>query len=461
MPQRAGRNGAGFAGSSRSNNDNDSNGGGGLSARLRALDRHTSVSREFQVRTSSGALFSVLTILSIAYLLRSEYAYNFQTTVVDHVHVNATSPAGLEVEFDITFPRISCALLSVDANDPTGQVQSLHLDRRHHVWKHRLDKSGRMIGRRSRFELGGTMQSEEHVRAAAERTGLKIIEGEELEAKKAMERMDKELEGQQGQDGDSSSSDDPEEEECGDCYGAGDEGECCPTCDDVKRAYQRKGWHVDIKGIKQCQFVKTSKQEAGEGCNVHGSIALSTGGGNLHIAPGHDLEKFGDRNREDMFTSLIDLMTESFETFDVSHTINMLRFGPEFPGAVNQLDGQDRPMVDPYAMHQYYVQVVPTEFRFINGTSIRSNQYSVTEHTRHVSPGSNRGLPGVFFFYEVSALHVELEEYREGWIRFLTSVCAIVGGVFTVGGMIDRFVYSKSFAGGGASGVGGPSGVLG
>ena len=60
-----------------------------------------------------------------------------------------------------------------------------------------------------------------------------------------------------------------------------------------------------------------SKSEEGEGCNIHGKVALSTGGGNLHIAPGHELEKFGER--QDMFTSLLDLMTESFETFDVSH----------------------------------------------------------------------------------------------------------------------------------------------
>lgn len=146
----------------------------------------------------------------------------------------------------------------------------------------------------------------------------------------------------------------------------------------------------------------------GEGCNVHGRVALSTGGGNLHIAPGHELEKFGER--QDMFTSLLDLMTESFETFDVSHQVNVLRFGPDFPGAVHQLDGQDRPIADPYAMHQYYLQVVPTEYRKLDGTIIRSNQYSVTEHTRHVAPGSNRGLPGVLFFYEVSALHVQLED---------------------------------------------------
>ena len=309
------------------------------------------------------------------------------------------------MEFDITFPKIPCALLSIDASDPTGQSQSLHLDRRHHVWKHRLDQRGKMIGRRSRFELGGTMQSEEHLRASAEKAGLQLLEGGALEAKQAMMRMDQEGGGDDQDDGKELET---EEEECGDCYGAGDEGECCPTCDDVKRAYQRKGWHIDIKGIRQCRFVPDSKSEEGEGCNVHGRVALSTGGGNLHIAPGHELEKFGER--QDMFTSLLDLMTESFETFDVSHQVNVLRFGPDFPGAVHQLDGQDRPIADPYAMHQYYLQVVPTEYRKLDGTIIRSNQYSVTEHTRHVAPGSNRGLPGVLFFYEVSALHVQLED---------------------------------------------------
>ena len=40
---------------------------------------------------------------------------------------------------------------------------------------------------------------------------------------------------------------------CGDCYGAGDEGECCDTCDDVKRAYRRKGWGLSNNDdVSQC-----------------------------------------------------------------------------------------------------------------------------------------------------------------------------------------------------------------
>jgi endoplasmic reticulum-Golgi intermediate compartment protein 3 len=38
----------------------------------------------------------------------------------------------------------------------------------------------------------------------------------------------------------------------------------------------------------------------------------------------------------------------------------------------------------------------------------------------------------VWFFYETSPVHVEFQERRKGILPFITSVCAIVGGVFTV-----------------------------
>ena len=90
------------------------------------------------------------------------------------------------------------------------------------------------------------------------------------------------------------------------------------------------------------------------------------------------------------------------------------------------------------------LQIVPTLVKFKNGTSIQTNQYSVTEHLRHVNPGGGRVLPGVFFFYEISPLHVEIvEDYRKGYLGFFTSVCAIVGGVVTTMGMLDQMLYSR------------------
>ena len=67
-------------------------------------------------------------------------------------------------------------------------------------------------------------------------------------------------------------------------------------------------------------------------------------------------------------------------------------------------------------------------------------QFSVTEHFRSVSSREGQGLPGVFFFYELSPIMVKFTETRKSLPHFLTQLCAILGGVFTVAGMLDRLV---------------------
>ena len=271
-------------------------------------------------------MLCVSSIPAIIYLISTEFTYNFSTTVLERVHVNATTPAGLELEFDVTLPSVPCALLNVDANDPTGQRQSLHLDKQHHVWKHRISKNGDLIGDRTRIELGSTLLSEQD--------HMRIIT-----------KMAKEIEENQG---------DEDEEECGSCYGAGDDGECCNSCDDVKRAYARRQWEMpSVDSIAQCKTELSSKEEDGEGCNVHGVVALSTGGGNLHLAPSRDLEEFGSGKK----ASILDMFIRTFEQFNVSHTVHKLRFGAEYPGHVHQLDGEARNIEDAYGMYQYYFQV--------------------------------------------------------------------------------------------------------
>lgn len=258
--------------------------------------------------------------------------YNFQTTLTERVHVNATSPVGLDVEFDISLPQVPCSLLNIDSNDPTGQTQSLHLDRRHHIWKHRIKllDGGKMefIGRRSKLEQGSTLLHEEHLKAELEKL---VGDGASMSSDEASE----------------------DEEACGSCYGAGEEGECCNACDDVKRAYNRKGWHLqDLESLTQCKKEAKVTEEDGEGCNIHGVVALDSGGGNFHVAPGKD---HGVDAGE--LTSIFELLMKSFAQWNVSHTIHKLRFGDEYPGHVHQLDGETRNIGDSYGMYQYYFKV--------------------------------------------------------------------------------------------------------
>jgi hypothetical protein len=54
---------------------------------------------------------------------------------------------------------------------------------------------------------------------------------------------------------------------------------------------------------------------------------------------------------------------------------------------------------------------------------------------------------GCFFFFDFSPIKVKLTEEKMSLGSFLTSACAIIGGVFTVSGLIDSFYYHGRQAG--------------
>jgi len=323
-----------------------------LQERLKKVDAHSSVSSEFRVYTVQGAVLSVATVLLILYLVISEVYFNFQVTLQDRVHVNATSSRGLEMEFDITLPQVPCSKLEIDASDPTGQAQSLHLDKQHHVWKHRIriraDGTKELIGKRSRLELGSTLKSEKDLVVVAEKDGK--VAAAETKA-----------------DGD-------EGDKCGSCYGAGEEGECCNSCEDVRRAYKTKGWVLrdEYNTVEQCKGQTDEAED--EGCNVHGVVALSSGGGNLHLAPGRGAAAGG--------MTILDVLMQTFQEWNVTHQIHRLRFGPDYPGAAYQLDGETRSIQDTYGMYQYYLQVraVIAWCYFIEDTMIHFSHSCFVSH---------------------------------------------------------------------------------
>jgi hypothetical protein len=412
-------------------------------APLSKYDKFSVVSDEFRVRTSYGGLFSVFTLLTIIFLTYTEIQVNFSTTMHTTTHVNSTMESTLELEFDVNFPLIPCNLLYVDAADVNGQPQSLHLDKRHHVYKRRLNARGNPIGGRKKHELGGTFTSEkalsDHVNyepgAAA---GEDDTEGADPDVADAA--ADPEAD---------SAAFKEEEVQCLSCYGAGDPGECCNTCEDVRRAYRQKGWTFKSSDttIVQCakQRQKTAAQDyKGEGCNVYGNVNLLSSGGNLHFAPGADLTS-GTEGFDD--ESFAELLQRSFHSYNMTHTVKKLHFGNVYPGSINQLDGTSRTVGDGHAMYQYYLQVVPTEYNFLkNSRKLTTNQFSVTEHLRHVSPGSGRGLPGLYFYYEVSPLHVKYQETRRGWLGLITSIACVCGGVFSFMQMVDSFIFNSGKA---------------
>ncbi|GMH50359.1 hypothetical protein TrRE_jg10363, partial [Triparma retinervis] len=130
---------------------------------LKQFDHLSSPSKDFTVKTSNGGILTILTILISLHLIYTVTLQSFTVRTLTRTFSNSTLHQPLEVEFDLSFPHINCNLIHVDAQDTTGQTQSLHLDRQHHVYKRRLNKMGVPVGGRRKHKLGGTFTEEASV----------------------------------------------------------------------------------------------------------------------------------------------------------------------------------------------------------------------------------------------------------------------------------------------------------
>jgi len=87
---------------------------------------------------------------------------------------------------------------------------------------------------------------------------------------------------------------------------------------------------------------------------------------------------------------------------------------------------------------------VPTVYEPLRGPVLRTNQYSYTELFRTTEEVDK--MPAVYFHYEISPIMARFAEGRRSLSSFLTGLCAIIGGVFTVAGMVDSCIHRVSRA---------------
>lgn len=363
--------------------------------KLRNLDAYPKINEDFYSRTLSGGLITLVSSIAILLLFFSELNSYLYAVTESKLTVDTSRGETFRVNFDVSFPNLACSILSVDAMDISGEQ---HYDIRHDITKKRIDQLGNVIESRS-DGIGGPK-----IERPLQRHGGRL---------------------------------DHNETYCGSCYGAEEsDDECCNSCEEVREAYRKKGWgitHPDM--IDQCKregFIEKVKEEVGEGCNIVGFLEVNKVAGSFHFAPA---KSFYQSN-----IHLFDLMAIQMENSNITHKINKLSFGQEFPGVVNPLDGVEWTQKGSSGMYQYFIKVVPTIYTDKRGRKINSNQFSVTEHFRSAD-GYSQSLPGVFFFYDFSPIKVNFSEENVSLLHFLTNICAIVGGIFTVSGIIDAFVY--------------------
>eukprot|EP00808_Paulinella_micropora_P030488 g10501.t1 len=180
---------------------------------------------------------------------------------------------------------------------------------------------------------------------------------------------------------------------------------------------------------------KDALAQKGEGCRIWGNMIVKKVPGNFHIsAHAH--------------ANLLHVFFGS-DPLNVTHIIHDLHFGEQ----TYQLEGIKGANVNPlkgaYKLAQlddndpntaksfeYYLKVVPTTFRKLSGEDVPSYQFVAASN----DVAGRYRIPALYFRYDMSAISVRFSETRSSMAHFLVQICAIIGGVFTVLGLVSGMV---------------------
>ncbi|GMJ01495.1 PROTEIN DISULFIDE ISOMERASE 12, PDI-like 5-3, ARABIDOPSIS THALIANA PROTEIN DISULFIDE ISOMERASE 12 [Hibiscus trionum] len=177
------------------------------------------------------------------------------------------------------------------------------------------------------------------------------------------------------------------------------------------------------------------------GCRIEGYVRVKKIPGNLVISARSGAHSFDSSlmNMSHVITHL------SFgKTISPQVLSDVKRLIPYLGRSHDKLNGRsfiNHRDLDANVTIEHYLQVVKTEVV----TRIYSRESSLLEdyeYTAHSSLSQSVDIPVAKFHFELSPMQVLIIENPKSFSHFLTNLCAIIGGVFTVAGILDSIFYN-------------------
>ena len=180
-------------------------------------------------------------------------------------------------------------------------------------------------------------------------------------------------------------------------------------------------------------------EEQHPGCQMSGFLLVNRVPGNFHI------------EARSNFHNLNPVMA------NLSHTVHSLSFGQPMSKKVRQMtqsipkeffsdelrspiDQKDYVVKNLHTAYHHYMKVVSTHFG--SGFSYGSNSlisYQMVESSQVMKYDAEE-VPEARFAYDLSPMAVVISKKSRRWYEFITSMCALIGGTFTVVGLLSSFL---------------------
>lgn len=137
------------------------------------------------------------------------------------------------------------------------------------------------------------------------------------------------------------------------------------------------------------------------------------------------------------------------DNYDMRHIIHSIKFGDDvshknLKGSFDPLANRDTSQENGLNTHEYILKIVPSVHEDYSGNILNSYQYTFGHKSYITYHHSGKIIPAVWFKYELQPITLKQTEQRQSFYAFLTSICAVVGGTFTVAGIIDSTFFTIS-----------------
>lgn len=223
--------------------------------------------------------------------------------------------------------------------------------------------------------------------------------------------------------------------ECHSCYGILPDNICCNSCEQLILMATYKGIVPQPEKWVQCRgkngkndILEKHHVSLNEKCLVKGKISVNKVPGNFHIAPGRN-DVSGGAHQHDL--------SYHFPNLDLSHTINLLRFGQFIPTVTNPLQNM-KIQQNPNALMVYRYHLLVTPINYIHDGKLLSRGYEYTD--LKLSRVARREAPGIFFHYSFTPYTVTIVSKSRSFAQFLTSTFGFLSGSFAMASMLDLFI---------------------